>query len=120
MSSPSETAVRANSYALELFCFLLCDWQLPIITIQVDSDHHVYNVATTGGGKTATILIAALINAKDFNEITVIVSPLNLLTDQTHKLAVKLGLASVCLTAETSTEEVLKVSSVCFICKSDY
>lgn len=119
MALPSETAARANSLALELFWFSLCDWQLPAITFQVDTNHHVFNVTATGGGKTATILITALINAKDSQEITIIVSPLNLLTHQTDALAIKLGLNSVCLTAETSTKKVLKVSSRCFVCNSD-
>lgn len=106
MDGRPPTAVRASEIALEHLGYNLHYWQEDFITAQQDNDGDVLGTAPTGGGKTATIIIPIIMNPK---RITLIVSPLNLLTDQTNLVLKKAGVESVALTSETSNQLVLKV-----------
>jgi superfamily II DNA helicase RecQ len=109
-----------NKLALELFGFKLCEWQPPVITAQLNNEKgpcHVLCTAATGAGKTAIMLLPALMRPRD---ITIIVSPLNLLTEQTSSIATKIGIKSVALMKETSNVNLLKVHILHSQCFSDH
>jgi superfamily II DNA helicase RecQ len=66
--------------AFELFGFDLCEWQPEVIVAQLDNQEepsHVLCTGATDAGKIAIIFLPAFMRPGD---ITIIVSPLNLVT----------------------------------------
>ncbi|CAG8519912.1 15484_t:CDS:10 [Acaulospora colombiana] len=79
---------------------------LQVVQAQAFDRKHVICIAPTGAGKTLPLLLPTFIVPKS---ITLVVSPLNLLTKQINDLLTSKRIKSVALTAETSNLELIEV-----------
>ncbi|KIJ48232.1 hypothetical protein M422DRAFT_162884 [Sphaerobolus stellatus SS14] len=84
----------------------LCIGQLKAACAQIEKRSDVIFISNTGSGKTLTFWIPMLYE-EDY--ITILITPLNVLGQQTADQLEKAGIPAVNLTKHTATDVVMKV-----------
>ncbi|KAJ7231791.1 P-loop containing nucleoside triphosphate hydrolase protein [Mycena rebaudengoi] len=85
-----------------VFGYRPCLWQLKVVRAILKRDKDVASIAATGSGKTLTFWMPLLFIE---NGIQIVITPLNILGKQNVESLAKVGISTICITAETATEE---------------
>lgn len=101
---PSLGEIRKKT--LEILGYRPCLWQCKVVEALLKHDKDVVSIASTGSGKTLTFWMPLLFSQEG---IQIVVTPLNILGEQSVRTLAKLGIKGISMTADTATKNNFKV-----------
>lgn len=99
---------QASNLVENTFGYRPCLWQIRVVEALLKRDKDVVSISATASGKTLTFWMPLLLVP---DGIQIVVAPLNILGKQNVDSLAKVGIRSICISAETATEENFKVCS---------
>ena len=107
LNLPSLDDIRRKT--LEILGYRPCLWQCKVVNALLQWDKDIISITSTGSGKTMTFWMPLLFCQWG---IIIVITPLNILGEQSVWTLAKLGIKGISMTAETAMKQNFKVRTL--------